>query len=238
MRYVTDKTGRFRLRPHYDPAELDHECEITVSEFMREVCGDFSLPIPTDVLTKLIERDSQYLDLYADLSEEEGDDVEGVTDFQLGNKPVVRISASLSNVDYRSHRLRTTLTHEYGHVRFHDYLYQTDEGSGDLFPDAFVRRPPKCKRDRMMDAPLFDWMEWQAGYVCGAILMPAGSVRNLVSDYRKEHSMNASIGEESEAGQGLISVVAGACDVSKDAARVRLLKLHLMVAGKTAGALY
>jgi len=90
----------------------------------------------------------------------------------------------------------------------------------------------------MMDAPLFDWMEWQAGYVCGAILMPAGSVRNLVSDYRKEHSMNASIAEESEAGQGLISGVAGACDVSKDAARVRLLKLHHMVAGKTAGALY
>src|SRR6185436_17780598 len=98
VRYVPDKTGRFRLRPHYDPTELDHECEDIISSFMCEVCGEFSLPIPTDVLTKLIERDSQDLDLYADLSEE-GNDVEGVTDFRPGSKPIVRISASLSTAD-------------------------------------------------------------------------------------------------------------------------------------------
>ena len=238
MRYVPDKTGRFRLRPHYDPAELDHECEMTITAFMRELCGDFILPIPTDVLTKLIERDSDYLDLYADLSQEEGNDVQGVTDFQPGNKPIVRISGALSNADYRSHRLRTTLTHEYGHVKFHDYLYQTDEGSGDLFPDAFVRRPLKCKRDKMLDAPFFDWMEWQAGYICGSILMPASNIRTLVTDYRKDHGISASVGENSKEARGLIAMVAGVCDVSEEAARIRLLKLHYLGAGKTAGALY
>lgn len=225
------------MRPHYDPAELDAECETIISSFMREVCGDFSLPIPTDVLTKLIERDSEYLDLYADLSEE-GNDVEGVTDFRVGSKPIVRISALLSNADYRDHRLRTTLTHEYGHVRFHDYLYQTSEESGDLFPDAFIRPPLKCKRDRIIDAAVFDWMEWQAGYICGAILMPIGNLRILVADYRKESGVNASIDEASHVGQGLTSRIAGTCDVSKEAARVRLLKLRYLVSGKTSGALY
>jgi hypothetical protein len=68
LRYVPDKTGRFRQRPHFQPGELDIECESTVTSFMKEVCGHFALPIPTDILTKLIERDTQYLDLYADLS--------------------------------------------------------------------------------------------------------------------------------------------------------------------------
>ena len=27
MRYVRDRTGRFSMRPHYEPAELDQECE-------------------------------------------------------------------------------------------------------------------------------------------------------------------------------------------------------------------
>ncbi len=88
------------------------------------VYGDIILPIPTDVITKLIERNTQYLDLYADLSKEEGSNVEGVTDFYPGDKPIVRIAKALSEGINRGHRLRTTLTHEYGHVKFHDYLYQ------------------------------------------------------------------------------------------------------------------
>ena len=31
----------------------------------------------------------------------------------------------------------------------------------------------KCHRDNMIGASERDWMEWQAGYACGAILMPA-----------------------------------------------------------------
>src|SRR5689334_21167369 len=134
----------YGMRPHYDPAELDDECETLINPFMREVSGDFGLPVPTDLLTKLIELESEYLDPCGDLSEE-GNDVEGVTDFRPGSKPIVLISASLSNADHRDDRLRTTFTHEHGHVRFHDHLYQTSEGSGDLFPDAFIRPPLKCK---------------------------------------------------------------------------------------------
>jgi hypothetical protein len=47
---------------------------------MKESCGGFVLPIPTEALTKLIERDTADLDRYADLTSE-GTDVHGLTNF-------------------------------------------------------------------------------------------------------------------------------------------------------------
>jgi len=238
MKYVPDKTGRFRERPHYLPAELDQECERLVTEFLRDLYGEVRFPVPTDALTKLIERDAQDLDLYADLSSEEGTNVEGITDFIPGAKPIVRISAGLSEADNRSHRLRTTLTHEYGHVRFHDCLYQLEELSGSLFADAFDRRPAQCKRETILDAPFTDWMEWQAGYVCGSILMPVTAVQKLVADYRKQSRIVGSIAERSKDGFALVTFIAEAFDTSQDAARVRLLKLGCLGSNKTPDPLF
>lgn len=238
LRYVPDKTGRFRQRPHFQPGELDIECESTVTSFMKEVSGDFALPIPTDVLTKLIERDTQYLDLYADLSDEEGSNVEGVTDFCPGKKPIVRIATALTQGNNREHRLRTTLTHEYGHVKFHDYLYQFDEPTGALFPDAFERKPAKCKRETMLDAPVSDWMEWQAGYVCGSILMPATHLKKVFGDYCKDNDLLCPVADESREALVLLARIEADFDVSQEAARIRLLKLQYLTQGKTHARLY
>src|SRR2546426_3507414 len=103
VKYVRDTTGRFSMRPFYEEAELDQECERIITEFMQERCGGFTLPIPTDVLTKLIERDAEDLDLYADLSTE-GAEVQGVTDFIPGHKPRVRIAYELSEEKQYAHR--------------------------------------------------------------------------------------------------------------------------------------
>lgn len=238
MRHVPDTTGRFRLRPHYPPGDLDYECEAIITSFMRELSGEFTLPIPTDILTKLIERDAQYLDLYADLTGEEGTNVEGVTDFRPGSKPIVRVASSLSEGSNRGHRLRTTLTHEYGHVKFHNYLYQDDDPTDGLFPDAFEKKPAKCKRETMLDAPVVDWMEWQAGYVCGAVLMPFTYLKKLVAEYRKENDLVGSITAGAKEGLILMATVADTFDVSQEAARVRMLKLNYLTSGKTHGRLY
>ncbi len=48
MRYVADRSGRFTQRPHYEPKELDRECEAIVSAFLRERHGSVAYPLTTD----------------------------------------------------------------------------------------------------------------------------------------------------------------------------------------------
>ena len=79
---------------------------------------------------------------------------------------------SVEDIIHRyENRLRTTLTHEYGHVRLHAYLFALDRRQVALGPN---RKPNAtyCMRDGMLPIGKRDWMEWQAGYVCGALLMP------------------------------------------------------------------
>jgi len=110
------QNGPLRQTPHYLPEELDEECERIIMEFLKQKYGSADFPIGTDDLTVLIEQKAD-LDSYADLSHEEGD-VEGVTEFTPGQRPVVKIADRL-NVPNMENRLRTTLTHEWGHVHLH-----------------------------------------------------------------------------------------------------------------------
>jgi hypothetical protein len=226
MKYVRDLSRRFPRRPHYELRELDEECEKAITSLMNNVCRGFTLPIPTDALTKLIEQDAGDLDMYADLSRE-GPDVEGVTDFFPGKAPRVRISASLSE-QRTENRLRTTLTHEWGHVKFHDFLWQLDASNPSMHAQLSGQPSPKCKRDRIIGAPDVDWMEWQAGYVCGSVLMPLSHIRSLVGKFCDERGLYSPLVEGSSPASALISVVVEGFSVSADAARVRLHKLGFL----------
>lgn len=233
VRYVTDATGRFPQRPHYTPEELDRECESIITRFLKGRYGDAQFPVTTDDLTLLVERDTQDLDLYADLSEY-GPDVEGLTEFHPGAKPAVKISAQLAGDERRGNRLRTTLTHEYGHVHFHAYLWELDRPSRGLFSPDRNAAKQICKRDTIINATQTDWMEWQAGYVCGALLMPLSHVRRLVGEYQETHALYGVVGQDSEHARSLIDAVQNRFQVSGEAARVRLLKLNVLGA-TTAG---
>jgi hypothetical protein len=150
--------------PYYLPEELDAECERVILSFLNKKYGNIEFPIKTDDLTVFIEEQAD-LDSYADLSGE-GDHVEGVTEFQSGKRPVVRIAEAL-NASHLENRLRTTLTHEYGHVHFHRFMFEDLQGkSPSLFGHADEAQGNKCHRDHMLNAPERDWMEWQAGYAC------------------------------------------------------------------------
>src|SRR5437867_12136230 len=109
MKWVADRSGRFPQRPHYDPDELESECEDVITTFLKERHGRVEFPVATEDLTVLIERVVADLDMYADLSHEQGE-VEGLTEFLPGQKPRVRISAALSQAPRLENRLRTTLT--------------------------------------------------------------------------------------------------------------------------------
>lgn len=226
VRMVPDATGRFAQRPHYSTDELDRECEHIVSAFLRMKRGAVRFPIATDDLHVLIEQHDASLDSYADLSAF-GEDVEGVTEFFPDQGPSVSISEKLANDRRRENRLRTTLTHEFGHVHFHSRLWAEKFTSGHLFECNSLENKIICKRDNILNASQYDWMEWQAGYVSGAILMPASHVRHLVSEYCQPRGLHGGVYVGSNHGRALIGAVMEQFAVSEDAARIRLLKLNL-----------
>lgn len=214
MKLVPDRTGRFRQRPHYEIDELEQLCERTLTEFLTEVYGQALIPVPTEALTILIERDAADLDLYADLSGE-GPDVQGVTEFVAGARPNVRIARELTLQRWRAHRLRTTLAHEYGHVLLHASLWQAQGAGG----------PNRCRRGALLprDGGV-DWLEWQAGYVSGALLMPRSRVALLVEAFVRERDGRGPRDGSIEAAE-LRRRASVAFDVSEEAAGVRLSKL-------------
>lgn len=228
MKYVRDITGRFAQRPHYEPSELDVECEAIITQFMKERYGGLRFPIPTDALTTLIERDAADLDLYADLSAD-GPEVEGKTTFIPNEKPRVEILKELTEQERRRHRYRTTLAHEFGHVKFHGYLFDLEHGGPSVFSGSPRTVATTCKRDTIMNASRYDWMEWQAGYVCGALLMPVSSVKQDVALFRKDKGLQWDIVLETPESTEIINRMADKYDVSCDAGKVRLLKMNCLV---------
>src|ERR1035437_3803154 len=105
MKWITDTTGKFGKRPYYSEAELDAECESIATALVTARRGNSTFPVTTDDLTVLIEKEADELDLYADLSGEEGN-VEGVTEFRVGTKPRVLINCQLSAAHNLENRLR------------------------------------------------------------------------------------------------------------------------------------
>jgi len=231
VRWFRDPTGRFHERPHYEAKEIDNECEGIVVRFLTKLHGRVSYPVATDDLEKLIETKAHDLDMYADLLADDAD-VEGVTRFRRSRKPSVEISQSLSEAENRKNRLRTTLTHEFGHVHFHDSLFQMKFSSADLFAKPNDERIV-CKRDRMIDAPVVDWMEWQACYASGAFLMPKSAVVQMVEEFRRENNLAGEIAVGHELSALLMGRVKERFDVSGDASRVRLIKLGFLTTGRS-----
>lgn len=221
MRWVPDHTGRFRWRPWYDADEIDGLCEGHVRRFLRIRHGLVSYPLSTDDLTLLIEQEADDLDLYADLSSvvKDGGAVEGVTTFVWGRRPRVQIAQALSLDPRRQARLRTTLAHELGHVLLHNVVGDRDDDQLPFVPTDEIDPSPSpcCTPATLLGTGRADWMEWQAGYASGAVLMPRTAVCAIASPH-------ATRTDGPRTGP-LIDHVMGHFLVSEAAARIRLRQL-------------
>ncbi len=237
MRTTRDASGRFPERPFYTERELDDMFEHIVTSFLRQRRNAIAFPLTTDDLTVLIEEDVSDLDLYADLSGY-GSEVEGMTKFEPGSKPHVAIAAELSESSCRENRLRTTLAHEYGHVRLHADLYDLYALRRPLFDQRHEPVAIYCKRATILSAKQSDWMEWQAGYACGAILMPRSYVQRIVREQQETRHIFGAVRDTSSDGIALIKAVAESFRVSNDAARIRLLRLGVLGEPVAAGSLF
>lgn len=225
MKWIKDNTGRFPQRPFFEVGEIDQECEMLINSFLLSTIGSISYPITTNSLTILLEQKSGSLDLYSDLSIY-GPDVEGLSEFYSNRKPSVFISKDLSEQAYRENRLRTTLTHELGHVHLHGFLLAG--GQKKLFSANNEDAKHQCKRETILNANQTDWMEWQAGYASGAILMPYTAIKNLVNNYYSDNNLMVVSRIKSPEGSRLLKKVKDFFQVSEDAARVRLTKLSFL----------
>jgi len=237
VRMVRDLTGRFPERPHYTTGELDRECEKLTGELLRKRHGEVRPRITTDELTLLIEQNGSSLDSSVDLRPF-GDDVEGMTVFHPDREPEVLISDRLAGDARRENRLRTTLAHEFGHVHFHRNLWADKFLIQQLFDHLSTENKAICKRDTILNARDYDWMEWQAGYVSGAILMPITAIRRLVGDYCEERGLHGDVALISDHGRRIVGITTEAFQVSGDAARVRLRKLGLLASSDRQSSLF
>lgn len=231
MKMIPDNTGRFATRPFHEARELDDECERLVRDLLLKRHRKIEYPVSTDDLTVLIEMHDADLDSFADLSSY-GDDVEGVTEFFPDRGPKVSISERISASGPRENRFRTTLTHEFSHVKFHGPLWDEKFATGDMLDRGLNANKAISKRDNILNAPTSDWMEWQAGYVSGALLMPVTPVRRLVSDYCGPRELHGDIHASSEHSARLVQMVIEQFAVSEEAARIRLLKLNLITTAR------
>lgn len=227
MKWVNDDRHGFVKRPFYDQIELDRICQDEVFGFLKKHRGTVSLPILTGDLTVLIESRVKDLDPYADLSEE-GPDVEGVTIFVPGSAPIVKISNRIPSDPGRDNRFRTTLSHELGHVLLHA-LGQRSVGQMQI--EDGQQKTQRCQRGGILTRSKVDWMEWQAGYASGALLMPVSPLSSVAREMLAKRATNTVPSVGSGAARDAIRVVAERFMVSQDAAKVRLLQLGLITEG-------
>ena len=115
-----------------------------------------------------------------------------------------------------------------GHVHLHRHLWDEKLRPGELFARGDPTNKVICKRDTIIDAASYDWMEWQAGYVSGAMLVPSSRARRLVGDCCADRGLHGDVPVWSHHGGVLIGMIQEAFEVSEEAARVRLLKLRLI----------
>jgi len=220
MKLLRDPLGRPIKRLYFKTEELDERCERKIAEFMDQHSGGFGLPIPTDDLIRMIEAEADDLDMYAELPQEE----DGHTDFFFDRKPRVLIAKRLSDPRYKN-RLRTTLGHEYGHVWFHAPLWRKSGPEAQREPAA-----PSwtCHRDTIVTAPENDWMEWQAAYISGALLMPRSYLQLWAGEIAMREAKQPPLSIDSDLARAVVARIMRRCQVSEQAARVRLVRLGLL----------
>jgi Zn-dependent peptidase ImmA (M78 family) len=229
MYWVPDNTGRFQRRPHYLQGELDHECEHIMCSFLISRHSKVTYPITTDDLIHLLENVA-VVDQYADLKDESGNELWGLTEFAPATSPLVRINAKLSSDERFANPFRTTLSHELAHVKLHGPLFEAKASSPGLFEGSEIGKQ-QCKREQVESPSEYDWAEWQAGYCSGALLMPLSALRLSVTEFLKNAGLSVTgVSVSSKHGQDLIAMVSRKFAVSIAAAKVRLTKLGFLKA--------
>jgi Zn-dependent peptidase ImmA (M78 family) len=174
MYWTDDASGRFDTRPKYTPTELELFSQQHIARSRLRLNPD--RPITTFELITLVEQNVAYLDLYSDLSKD-GSDIECAIDYFSYQKPIVRVKRELAVTARLESRLRIVLAHELIHAVLHS------EVMGHIKPESicgFRTIGPRCNIETIYTADINDWLEWQATYAGGSLLMPAQEIAKFI----------------------------------------------------------
>lgn len=193
-------------------------CDAAMGQILTVRHGDRDRAITDDDLSVLLESLGVELDLFADLFHEK-EWRQGYTEFFLDRPPIVRIARGLAENNKYANRFRFTLAHETGHILAQREAYERignvcSRGSAWL---------SYCNKHGLR-RQLHDWLEFQADYCGGALLMP----KRLLDAHISLHpELNASGRNPiySTIGRSLAVNVSERFHTSVDAARVRLISL-------------
>jgi Zn-dependent peptidase ImmA (M78 family) len=222
-RWLSDPTRRFSLRPVFRSEDLNSSIEEFVSNFLGRRNRTHRYPVLDDDLERLVDGLTSDFDSSCDLRFV-GDDVEGATRFWFDRKPAIMIDSRLIAANM-ARRRRMTIAHELGHVLLHRQLFERSaSGMMELFPDLEDRAPVYCFRHGIDLGP--NWMEWQASYVAGLILMPSREVIERATAIAREKGIAYPFSANDDETDQLIMILSSEFEISQEATRVRLLQLH------------
>jgi Zn-dependent peptidase ImmA (M78 family) len=194
---------------------MEQITEELVQKFSGERGSNLAYPISDADLSSLAEYVSKDYDENADLRRV-GQDVEGATKFAPPSKPTILISKFINSTNRR----KMTIAHEIGHAHLHAFLFDLDLGMESFLKYA-ARAPIYCNRETIYKG--YDWLEWQAAFAGGALLMPRQLVRDRID--RLELRPTFPVYEGESAARIAIEAVSKQFSVSYDAAKTRLSQL-------------
>jgi hypothetical protein len=108
MKLVSSDFGTLRERPRWERPELERRAEVTTHSFLARRHGCVRFPFGTEDLHVLVEQSVKDFDAYHEFAGDERN-VEGVTHFRPGARPIVQIARSLSETPRLEKRLRMTI---------------------------------------------------------------------------------------------------------------------------------
>ena len=216
---MADKTGRFGKRPYFCLEEMDRHCERIVQLCNSRLYGQSFPGLRTDALMRMVNNYAD-LHLYADLSKY-GAGVDAITCFETGEKPTVRVAKELFFDRSQNNHLRFVLAHEYAHARFH----------GAAWRRRWVKKEDilRCSANNVLTLDTgYDWLEWQASFLGGSLLMPRSRVHRLVEAYFRGKEP-VGIPKDSRQANDIKQMVAELFEVSAEAAYIRLCQLGYLI---------
>ncbi len=234
MKNYRSATGERRL--WFDEGEIEWMME-------DELRKASLFPCPSDPIVDLESLLEIHLGVKLDIHAVLEDDVLGVTEFMGGKKPLVSINKALTSRAETEEspsgilgRWRATMAHEAGHVILHRGFVEVPFEQGSFFTGTSKESGSSLFRCQERDVSFrggnYDWREVQANRGMAALLMPAKVFREIVLDIVKADKSDDLFLQIPETGSAefsdLLLEISKRCEVSQEAARIRLESLGLV----------